>query len=99
MPFVDKTLQYEKTPVGDYENTVLYFAQVLFPQNWQPGDFISLDGAQLAEETLPSLRAHAGIHYARLYENYTDSRWEAGSVPENRQSVPGHSRSTILGDG
>ncbi len=85
--FVDKTLQYEKTPVGDYENTVLYFAQVLFPENWTPGQFVSLDGAALAEETLPYLRAHGGIHYARLYQNYTDSTWEPGSLPENRTSV------------
>ena len=85
--FVNKTLQYTKTPVGDYENSVLYFAEVLFPQVWNPGDFVSLDGAQLAEETLPYLRSHPGVRYTRLYENHTDSRWEPGSLPENRQTV------------
>ncbi len=85
--FVNKTLQYTKTPVGDYENSVLYFAEVLFPQVWSQGDFISLDGAQLVEETLPYLRSHAGVRYTRLYENYTDTRWEPGSYPENRQAV------------
>jgi hypothetical protein len=85
--FVDKTFQYEKTPVGDYENTVLYFAEVLFPQVWNPGDFVSLDGAQLAEETLPSLRSHPGIRYTRLYENHTDPRWEPGSFLETKETV------------
>ena len=32
--FVDKTLQYEKQPVADYMNNLLFFAEVLFPQPW-----------------------------------------------------------------
>lgn len=85
--FVDKTIQYERDPVGDYENTVLFFAEVLFPQNWQPGQTTSLDGAELAEENLPTLQYNPAIHYARLYENYTDSRWEPGALQETRDRV------------
>ncbi len=85
--FVNKTLQYEKTPVGDYENTVLFFAEVLFPQNWTPGQLITMDGAQLAEECLPSLRDHEGIRYVRLYENNTDPLYEPGAYPETKQAV------------
>src|SRR5262249_33954211 len=35
--FVDKVFQYSRTPVGDYENRILFFAEVLFPQDYSPG--------------------------------------------------------------
>ncbi len=85
--FVDKTLQYETNPVGDYERNILFFAEVLFPQNWVPGQLVFLDGATLAEEVLPSVRMNPSIHYARLYENYTDPTWEPGALPETRAAV------------
>jgi Peptidase family C25/FG-GAP-like repeat/FlgD Ig-like domain len=85
--FVAKTLQYEKTPVGDYENSVLFFAEVLFPQNWLPGQTTLLDGAQLVEEVLPYVNSNAAMHYGRLYENYTDSRWTPGALQELKQTV------------
>jgi Peptidase family C25/FG-GAP-like repeat len=85
--FVDKTLQYEKTPVGDYENSVLFFAEVLFPQDWEEGQLITMDGAQLAEECTPSLQAHPGIRYVRMYENYTDPLYEPGAYPISKQAV------------
>ncbi|HTM57389.1 MAG TPA: C25 family cysteine peptidase [Candidatus Udaeobacter sp.] len=85
--FVDRTLQYEKTPVGDYENSVLFFSEVLFPQNWSPGMTTLLDGAQLTEDVLPYLDANPAIHYARLYENYTDPRWKPGALQELKQTV------------
>jgi len=85
--FVDRTLQYEKTPVGDYENTILFFAQVLFPQDWQPGQLTNLDGAQLVEDVLPSINPNPALHYARLYQNYTDPRWAPGALPELKAIV------------
>ena len=85
--FVDRTLQYEKTPVGDYENSVLFFSEVLFPQNWSPGMGTLLDGAQLSEEMLPYLDANPALHYARLYENYTDPRWKPGALQELKSVV------------
>jgi hypothetical protein len=87
--FVNKVLQYEKTPVGDYENRVLFFAEVLFPQDWEVvGGVPSLDGAQIVEEDcLPHLHTDPNIHYARLYQNFTDSRWEPGSIEETRARV------------
>jgi len=85
--FVDRTLQYEKTPVGDYENGVLFFSEVLFPQNWSPGQGTLLDGAQLSEDILPYLDANPALHYARLYENYTDPRWKPGSLQELKHVV------------
>jgi hypothetical protein len=85
--FVNKTFQYTRQSVGDYENSVLFFAEVLFPQNWRPGDFINLDGAQLAEDVLPPLRTIPAIRYARLYENYTNPGWEPGALQESRRAV------------
>ena len=85
--FVDKTLMYERTPVPDYMTRMLFFAEVLFPQNWSPGMSTSLDGAELAEEVLPSVQTNPAMHYARLYENYTDPRWEPGALRETRAAV------------
>ncbi|HET7225773.1 MAG TPA: C25 family cysteine peptidase [Candidatus Eisenbacteria bacterium] len=85
--FVNKSLQYEKTPVGDYEKNLLFFAEVLFPQDWQPGEGTSLDGAELIEEILPMVQSDASNHYARLYQNYTDARWVPGALPETRVAV------------
>jgi hypothetical protein len=85
--FVNKNFQYTRTPVGDYEHMVQFFAEVLFPPDWQPGQVTSLDGAELVEEVLPSLQADAGTHYLRLYQNYTDPRWSPGSLNETAQTV------------
>jgi hypothetical protein len=79
--FVDKTLLYLKTPPGNYENSVLFLAEVLFPQEWTQGDPIpSLDGAELAEEVVPFVTAVPGLHAARLYQNHLDPRWDPGAI-------------------
>ena len=44
--FVNKTLQYIKQPVGDAMSQVLFFAEVLVPQNWNHVVVPSLDGAR-----------------------------------------------------
>lgn len=85
--FVNKTLQYAKTPVGGYEHGWLLFAEVLFPQPWTPGSPTQLDGAELAEELLPLTDQVPAIRVTRLYENYTDGRWRPGSFPESYRSV------------
>ncbi|HKQ57260.1 MAG TPA: C25 family cysteine peptidase [Candidatus Eisenbacteria bacterium] len=85
--FVNKNFQYTRTPVGDYEHTVLFFAEVLFPQDWVFPQVTSLDGAELVEEVLPSLLTNPGIHYGRLYQNYTDARWSPGSIEETKARV------------
>lgn len=85
--FVNKTLQYERQPAGGYENRNVAFAEVLFPQDWQPGQGTSLDGAELIEELLPSFDQRPDLSLARMYENYTDARWRPGSVRETRAAV------------
>jgi len=86
--FVNKTLHYVKQPVNDYLTSILFFAEVLFPQDWLPGDPTSLDGAELIDfDILPILDTVPWIHYVRLYENYTDSRWRPGSLLESKHAV------------
>ncbi len=82
--FVNKTLQYERTPLGNYEDVWMFFAEVLFPQPWVPGDAVSLDGASLAESMLPLTDEVPALHVARLYENYTDTTWRQPVYPETR---------------
>ncbi|OGF15196.1 MAG: hypothetical protein A2W00_06255 [Candidatus Eisenbacteria bacterium RBG_16_71_46] len=85
--FVSRTLLYEQTPAPGYTHRDLFFAEVLFPQNWTPGETTALDGAELVEVLLPSIHANPSIHYVRLYENYTDPRWEPGALRERRVVV------------
>lgn len=85
---VNKALQYEKQPVADYMGSLLFFAEVLFPQNWQPGQATTFDGAELIDyDMLPIMDAAPTNRYVRLYENYTDARWRPGSLLESRQTV------------
>jgi hypothetical protein len=85
--FVDKTLQYARTPAGDYEHRTLFFAEVLFPQDWSPGQSTTLDGAELAEACLPYLSANPARRYARLYENHLNPLWEPGALLETKAAV------------
>ena len=85
--FVNKTLQYEKTPLGNYEFRWLFFAEVLFPQPWTPGTTPTFDGAGLAEQLLPLTDEQPQLHVARLYQNYTDTTFRAGALPETKVGV------------
>ena len=102
--FVNKTLRYERTPAGDFGNRSLECAEVLFPQNWVPGDPVFFDGAQLVEELLPFFDLHPGIEVSRLYENHADPAWRPGALPETRDSVlaalnAGANQTLIVGHG
>jgi len=86
--FVNKSLQYIRTPVQDYINHFVFFAEVLFPQDWVPFEPTSLDGAELIDyDLLPILDEAPWIKYARLYENYTDSGFRPGALPESKATV------------
>jgi len=82
--FVNKTLQYSETPMGDYEDRALYAAEVLFPQDWSPGTGISVDGAVDAESAIHKLTPSFSAR--RLYENYT-AYDTVGAFKETRQAV------------
>ena len=81
-----RTIQYERFPAGDYEESRLFAANVLFPANWTPGNSISLDGAQYVEDLLPMFAAH-GQHVARLYQNHLDPAWQPGALPLTRAAL------------
>ena len=82
--FVVRSIQAALEPAQPRPPRALLAAEVLFPQVWSQGDYVSLDGAQLAEELLPRLTA-GGFASRRLYENYSDPQWTAGSEPLSRQ--------------
>jgi hypothetical protein len=86
--FVRKTLTYEQTPVADYMENVLFFAQVITPDPWSPGQPVQLDGAQIVElDQMPILDSIPNVHVARLYQNHLDPRWRPGSLHETRAAV------------
>ncbi|HEY6195606.1 MAG TPA: C25 family cysteine peptidase [Candidatus Eisenbacteria bacterium] len=83
--FVVRSIQASLEPAHPRPPRALLAAEVLFPQVWSQGDPVSLDGAQLAEELLPRLNA-GGFATRRLYENFSDPQWTAGSEPLGRQA-------------
>ena len=82
--FVDKVLQYSRTPLGDYENKALFAGEVLFPQDWVPPASISLDGAEDCESAIGRLTPDMSV--LRLYENYQPYAG-LGAMQETRQRV------------
>jgi len=79
---VDKTLGYLQNPPLGYQKDALILAEVLFPDNWEPGQSLGLDGATLAQSAADSLPAT--MRKVRMYENYT--AWP-GSLPEQKAAV------------
>ncbi len=68
--FVDKVIAYETTAVGaGWPDRVLFAAEVLFPSEFTPGDIISLDGAQFADQQVNDLISQCtDMDYMRMYE-------------------------------
>src|SRR5262249_51787640 len=86
--FIDRTLQYIRNPVGDYERTILIFAEVLFPEDWkQPSDGTLLDGGTLGDELLPFINDNPSMRTTRMYQNWTDPAWQPGVLPETKATV------------
>lgn len=84
--FVDKVLEYEIPQNVGYQSSILFASEVLFPQDWQPGDGIQLDGAVFSEEINDSLTCdqYGSWTSYRSYQNYTAY---PGSVPETKADV------------
>jgi hypothetical protein len=86
--FVRKTLTYETTPVADYMENALLFAQVITPTHWSPGQPIQLDGAFIVEQDqMPVFDTTPNLHVARLYQNHTNPAWRPGALHETRAGV------------
>ena len=80
--WVNKDLTYDRTPASGYLCKALYFAEVLFPQEWQPGDSIASDGASIAQHAVQ--RLSGCMTATRLYQNHVPY---AGSLPLTKRAV------------
>lgn len=70
--FVDKVLEYENPTNRGYVGRALFLSEVLFPQNWNGVESITLDGATYAEDVVFNSIIGGGnlMQSWRLYENY-----------------------------
>ncbi len=70
--FVDKVITYETTGAGaQWPNRVLFAAEVLFPDDWAPGDLISLDGSDYPEQQVAnSIVPCTDMDYLRMYQTF-----------------------------
>ncbi len=62
-----KLFGYERNMPAGYGHRALFCAEVMFPQDWQPGQSVALDGAFLAESAIDKLPG--SMIPTRLYEN------------------------------
>ncbi len=85
--FVSKSILYEKTPTPGYLNRAMIMAEVLFPQNFTPGDSIIFDGATIAEQAWNYFPA--GMTKTRLYENAPPFAG-LGAIVEDKPTVIAH---------
>ncbi|MFH1844405.1 MAG: C25 family cysteine peptidase [bacterium] len=70
--FVDKTIRYENsTSADDFLNNALFLAEVLFPSEYTPGDYIILDGAVFAQAIIDDFfEPCTDMNCTALYETY-----------------------------
>ena len=70
--FIDKVIAYETAPVGaDWAGRVLFAAEVLFPDDWAPGDRIDLDGADYPQQQVTNLiEPCTDMDYLRMYQTF-----------------------------
>lgn len=69
--FIDKIIQYEGAlPDDSWTNRALFAAEVLFPSDWQPGDTVTLDGAEYADRLINNYFIPCtDMEIVSLYEN------------------------------
>ncbi|MFO7610505.1 MAG: C25 family cysteine peptidase [Candidatus Krumholzibacteriia bacterium] len=70
--FVDKVIAYETATAGaGWPGRVLFAAEVLFPDDWTPGDLINLDGSDYAAQQVNnSIVPCTDMEYLRMYETF-----------------------------
>ena len=84
--FVDKVFAYENPSPNYWVGNALFMSEVLFPQAWEPGDPITLDGAQYSENIVFDKIIGGGnlMQSWRMYENTTPY---FGSIPETKEAA------------
>ncbi len=65
--FVDKTIAYATQPAPGFAASALFVGEVIFPENWKPGDPISFDGKFICDSA--STYFPAGFDTLKLYES------------------------------
>ncbi len=68
--FISKCRAYVEEPQVHFTDRNLFLAEVLFPYDWESGDF-SLDGATHVMEPISDLFP-GDVHLSKLYDNYYD---------------------------
>ncbi|MCK5595959.1 MAG: hypothetical protein KAJ04_00795, partial [Candidatus Eisenbacteria sp.] len=68
--FISKCRAYVEEPQVHFTDRNLFLAEVLFPYDWESGDF-SLDGATHVMEPISGLFP-GDVHLSKLYDNYYD---------------------------
>jgi hypothetical protein len=81
---IDKIISYESSDDPGYTDRALFLAEVLFPSDWNEGDPISLNGADLAESLIAAYLLGLPLDMVRMYES--ESLYP-GSVDLNRQTA------------
>jgi hypothetical protein len=70
---VDKTLAYEQPADTAYKEDFLLLGEVIFPSDYDPGDVIILDGAEILQDIYDlHMAGNPAINVTRLFENYTE---------------------------
>ncbi|MBD3221793.1 hypothetical protein GF314_11185 [bacterium] len=83
--FVDKVIQYETAEVGaGWANRILFAAEVLFPADYDPGDLITLDGAEYTDRLVETIGSCTSMEYMRMAE--TDALWPR-DAPLTREAL------------
>jgi hypothetical protein len=68
---VDKTIAYEEPADTVYKEDFLFLAEVIFPSDYDSGDPIILDGAEILQAIYDGyLAGNPAVTTTRLYENY-----------------------------
>jgi hypothetical protein len=81
---IDKILSYETAVHPEWGQKMLMLAEVLFPTNWQPGQTIQDNGADVTELIRSKHLNDTNMQVARLYQ--TDDLYP-GSYPESRAAT------------
>jgi hypothetical protein len=78
--YIDKVIAYESAAAGaGWPARIAYAAEVLFPSPWNPGDPITLDGAQYASNLVQGLVGSCtDLDVLRMYE--TDQLFERDAL-------------------
>lgn len=84
--FVDRILAYSSPADTNYAGQALFMSEVLFPQNWDGSEPISLDGAQYSENIVfDSILGGGNLMQSwRMYENDTAY---LGAIPETKSAA------------